>query len=219
MANAEKMMSGNRGAVKMAKAAAKEYVDGLGMEIDNDLIKKVVANVYEWASEGKNKKEIAQYLNLSKKEYDDLLHKYPVVLGAMVKGKEFANLLLSMSLYEMALGKQTIKRQVVVSRTEYDEDGNKKSVPDTMWVEEEIPANVRFNAMKFLLENKVPEAYGKANKEKDENEYAKAFMNMSDAEKKALMLIEKHEHIKTTTIERKEAPVVADYTNDDKGVD
>lgn len=172
-------------AKKIIEQMANEYVENHVSTDVNDTIKQVVHNVYLWASSGKNQKEIARYLNLSKKEFDEMLRKYPETLGAFAKGKEFANTMLSMSMYEMAIGKQTVRRQIL------NRDG------EPIWLEEEIPANVRFNALKFLLENQVPQTYGKHIVKADENDYAKAFANMSDEEKQALMLIEKKETIKT----------------------
>lgn len=181
---------------------------------NKDLFKQVIKNIYEWSINGKNHNEIAQYLSLTKKEFDDLLHQYPEMMGAMVKGKEFANTMLSMSMYEMAMGKRTIRRQVPVKEDVY-EDGKKTGTNTKLvWVEEEIPANVKFNALKFLLENQVPQVYGKMNKEKDENEYAKALSNLSEADKKALILIEKNEHIKTVKLEKREAPIVDTQTGE-----
>lgn len=200
---------------RMIEAQASEFVENLpSLYDDKDTLKRVIYNVYTWSVNGKNKNEIAQYLTLTKKEFEDLTHKYPEIMGAMVKGKEFANTMLSMSMYEMAMGKQTTKRQVPVKEDVY-EDGKKTGTKTVMvWVEEEIPPSVKFNALRFLLENQVPEVYGKMNKEKDENEYAKALMNMSDAEKKALVLIEKNEHVKTIKLEKREAPVVDTQTGE-----
>jgi hypothetical protein len=183
---------------KIVKEMANQYVESLPEDV-SDVIVHTVRNIYEWAVNGKTKTEIAKYLNLSKKEWEELTLKYPETLGAFIKGKEFANTLLSMSMYEMAMGKQTIRRQVTTK------DG-------VVWIEEEIPANVRFNALKFLLENQVPETYGKHIVANDQNDYAKMFHSLSDAEKKALMLIEKKETIKTTEIRRKESPIVDTQT-------
>jgi hypothetical protein len=183
---------------KIVKEMANQYVESLPEDV-SDVIVHTVRNIYEWAVNGKTKTEIAKYLNLSKKEWKELTLKYPETLGAFIKGKEFANTLLSMSMYEMAIGKQTIRRQVTTK------DG-------VVWIEEEIPANVRFNALKFLLENQVPETYGKHIVANDQNDYAKMFHSLSDAEKKALMLIEKKETIKTTEIRRKESPIVSTQT-------
>jgi hypothetical protein len=58
----------------------------------------------------------------------------------------------------------------------------------------------------------VPETYGKHIVANDQNDYAKMFTSLSDAEKKALMLIEKKETIKTTEIIRKESPIVDTQT-------
>jgi hypothetical protein len=183
---------------KIVKEMANQYVESLPEDVSNVIV-HTVRNIYEWAVNGKTKTEIAKYLNLSKKEWEELTLKYPETLGAFIKGKEFANTLLSMSMYEMAIGKQTIRRQVTTK------DG-------VVWIEEEIPANVRFNALKFLLENQVPETYGKHIVANDQNDYAKMFHSLSDAEKKALMLIEKKETIKTTEIRRKESPIVDTQT-------
>jgi hypothetical protein len=192
---------------KIVKQMADEYVRNEVSADTNDVIKQTIANVYTWASSGKSKLEIAKYLTLTKKEFDDLQAKYPEVLGAFIKGKEFANTLLSMSMYEMAMGNKTIKRQVVTK------DG-------LTWLEEEIPANVRFNAMKFLLENQVPEVYGKNVAKQAENEYANVLASLTDAEKKALMIIEKRETINTLEFKKKESPVIdtqsGEITNENK---
>jgi hypothetical protein len=172
-------------AKKIVEDMAKEYVANHVPSDVNHTIKQVVHNIYLWASSGKNQSEIAKYLNLSKKEFDEMLRKYPETLGAFAKGKEFANTLLSMSMFEMAVGKGTTRRQIL------NRDG------EPVWLEEEIPPNVRFNALKFLLESQVPQTYGKQIAKADENDYAKAFANMTDEEKQALMLIEKKETIKT----------------------
>jgi hypothetical protein len=75
-------------------------------------------------------------------------------------------------------------------------------------LEEEIPPNVRFNALKFLLENQVPQTYGKNIAKQDQNDYAKMFESLSEADKKALMIIEKNETIKSFEIKKKESPIV-----------
>jgi anaerobic ribonucleoside-triphosphate reductase len=127
---------------KIVKEMANQYVESLPEDV-SDVIVHTVRNIYEWAVNGKTKTEIAKYLNLSKKEWEELTLKYPETLGAFIKGKEFANTLLSMSMYEMAIGKQTIRRQVTTK------DG-------VVWIEEEIPANVRFNAFEVLVRKSSP---------------------------------------------------------------
>jgi len=169
---------------------ADDYVATLDDTL-NDTIKQTVKNIYVWATNGKTQTEIAKYLTLNKKEWEELNRKYPETLGAFVKGKEFANTMLSMSMFEMALGKQTIRRQIL------NRDG------EPVWLEEDIPPNVRFNALKFLLENQVPQVYGKQHAISDQNEYAKVLATLSDAEKQALMLIEKKETIKTLEVQKK----------------
>lgn len=177
-------------AKKVVNQMAQEYVDSVATLDENDTIKQTIKNIYVWATNGKTQTEIANYLTLNKKEWNELVTKYPEALGAFAKGKEFANTLLSMSMFEMALGKQTIRRQVTTKE-------------GVVWIEEEIPANVRFNALKFLLENQVPQVYGKHQAIQDQNEYAKVLATLSDAEKQALMLIEKKETIKTLEVQRK----------------
>jgi hypothetical protein len=181
---------------KIVEQMASDYVSTVDTGLD-DVIKKTIANVYMWASSGKSKTEIAKYLTLTRKEFDDLSLKYPEVMGAFAKGKEFANTLLSMSMYEMAIGKRTIRRQVL----------NKEGEP--VWLEEDLPPNVQFNALKFLLENQVGETYGKNVVKQAENEYAKVLATMTDAEKKALMIIEKRETINTIEFKKQESPVVS----------
>lgn len=185
---------------KIVEQMAKDYVANVGEET-NDIIKKTIANVYMWATNGKSKTEIAKYLTLTRKEFDDLTLRYPEVMGAFVKGKEFANTMLSMSMYELAMGKEFIERDVVTK------DG-------IVRIKEQIPPNVRFNALKFLLENQVSEVYGKNVVKQAENEYAKALATMTDAEKKALMIIEKRQTINSIEFHKKESPVVDTQTGE-----
>jgi hypothetical protein len=180
---------------------AKEFVESNVSVDTNDVIKQTVANIYMWASSGKSKTEIAKYLTLSKKEFDDLTLRYPEVMGAFAKGKEMANTMLSMSMYELAMGKEFIERDVVTK------DG-------IVRIKEQVPPNVRFNALKFLLENQVSEVYGKNVAKQTENEYAKVLASLTDAEKKALMIIEKRETINTIEFKKQESPVVS-YQNGD----
>jgi len=175
---------------------AKEFVESNVSVDTNDVIKQTVANIYMWASSGKSKTEIAKYLTLSRKEFDDLTLRYPEVMGAFAKGKEMANTMLSMSMYELAMGKEFIERDVVTK------DG-------IVRIKEQVPPNVRFNALKFLLENQVSEVYGKNVAKQTENEYAKVLASLTDAEKKALMIIEKRETINTIEFKKQESPVVS----------
>ena len=187
---------------KIVKDMANDYVSTNTNDDTPSVIKQTVANVYMWATSGKSSTEISKFLTLSKKEWEELTMKYPEVLGAFIKGKEFANTLLSMSMYEMAMGKQMMKRQVL------NRDG------EVVWLEEQIPPNVQFNALKFLLENQVPQTYGKNIAKSEQNDYAKMFGELSDADKKALMIIEKNETIRSFEVKKKEAPVVDTQTGD-----
>ena len=175
---------------------AQEFVESNVSVDTNEVIKQTVANIYMWASSGKSKTEIAKYLTLSKKEFDDLTLRYPEVMGAFAKGKEMANTMLSMSMYELAMGKEFIERDVVTK------DG-------IVRIKEQVPPNVRFNALKFLLENQVSEVYGKNVAKQTENEYAKVLASLTDAEKKALMIIEKRETINTIEFKKQESPIVS----------
>jgi hypothetical protein len=181
---------------KIVQEMAKEFVESNVSVDTNDVIKQTVANIYMWASSGKSKTEIAKYLTLSRKEFDDLTLRYPEVMGAFAKGKEMANTMLSMSMYELAMGKEFIERDVVTK------DG-------IVRIKEQVPPNVRFNALKFLLENQVSEVYGKNVVKQTENEYAKVLASLTDAEKKALMIIEKRETINTIEFKKQESPVVS----------
>jgi hypothetical protein len=175
---------------------AQEFVESNVSVDTNEVIKQTVANIYMWASSGKSKTEIAKYLTLDKKEFDDLTLRYPEVMGAFAKGKEMANTMLSMSMYELAMGKEFIERDVVTK------DG-------IVRIKEQVPPNVRFNALKFLLENQVSEVYGKNVAKQTENEYAKVLASLTDAEKKALMIIEKRETINTIEFKKQESPIVS----------
>ena len=181
---------------RIVQEMAKEFVESNVSVDTNEVIKQTVANIYMWASSGKSKTEIAKYLTLDKKEFDDLTLRYPEVMGAFAKGKEMANTMLSMSMYELAMGKEFIERDVVTK------DG-------IVRIKEQVPPNVRFNALKFLLENQVSEVYGKNVVKQTENEYAKVLASLTDAEKKALMIIEKRETINTIEFKKQESPVIS----------
>jgi hypothetical protein len=99
-------------------------------------------------------------------------------------------------MYELAMGKEFIERDVVTK------DG-------IVRIKEQVPPNVRFNALKFLLENQVSEVYGKNVAKQTENEYAKVLASLTDAEKKALMIIEKRETINTIEFKKQESPIVS----------
>jgi hypothetical protein len=64
------------------------------------------------------------------------------------------------------------------------------------------------------LENQVPQTYGKNIAKSEQNDYAKMFGELSDADKKALMIIEKNETIRSFEVKKKEAPVVDTQTGD-----
>ena len=186
---------------KVVQQMAQEYVESNVSVDTNDVIKQTIANVYMWSSNGKSKLEIAKYLTLTKKEFEDLSLRYHEVMGAFAKGKELANTMLSMSMYELAMGKEFVERDVVTK------DG-------IVRIKEQVPSNVRFNALKFLLENQVAEVYGKNVAKQTENEYAKVLASLTDAEKKALMIIEKRETINTIEFKKQEAPVVSVQTGE-----
>jgi hypothetical protein len=71
-------------AKKIVSNMAHDFVATNVSEDAPNVIKQTVANVYMWATSGKSSAEIAKFLTLSKKEWDELTVKYPEVLGAFV---------------------------------------------------------------------------------------------------------------------------------------
>lgn len=168
------------------KEKASEYAEVVGLGGVED-IRKIVELCYIWSGQGKKVGEIVKDLRMSSKQFKELQGLYPEIIGAIKNGKEYANLLLSMSAQEMAIGKYWIEREVVVMEvvSEYDERGKKvgeRKVPKVMVIKEQQKADA--GMLKFMLTNKMPEAYGKSVVESSEARVQKELNHMDEGTKK-----------------------------------
>ena len=128
--------------------------------------KQVVKNIAEWSLNGDDRKQIAEKLELTPRQFETLCRICPVLVHIMETGVEMANIIATGSLFQTAIGGQFIKKQVVVKVKEYDDDGKVIGEHyEKMWVEEELPPNPIL--LKFIAENKLSERFGDKKSEQD----------------------------------------------------
>ena len=142
--------------------------------------KQVVMNIAEWSLNGDSKKQIAEKLELTPKQFETLCRICPVLVHVMETSVEMANIIATGSLFQTAIGGQFVKKQVVVKVKEYDDEGRVIGEHyEKMWVEEELPPNPIL--LKFIAENKLAEKFG--DKKSDQDKVIKdSIINMTNEE-------------------------------------
>lgn len=155
-------------------------------ELENfKLTKKTLNNIAKWALDGKSQFEIAQNLELSKKEWQYLCKVCPTILLVMQHSQAYADIVVAGTLYQTAIGGHTIRRKQPIKIKEYD---NGKVIGEHIeyaeW-EEVQPSNPYL--LKYLAEHKLSEQFGE-NKTDNSKEHREVVDVMSDEE---LKLIEK----------------------------
>lgn len=189
----------------MTKKEKERLLDIKGEEVvsvvDDEEVRSLVKVAYKWATRGESDKQIAENFNLSKKEFNELCVRYPVIMGALKVGRDYANMLATFSLAELAYGHYMLKRQVLSTVVEEEEyingDGElktrqvKKQVP--VWIEEEQKPDI--TAVKFMLEKQMPMTYGKEAITKEEHEIRGVLEGLSPEDVKKLKIIESHKYI------------------------
>lgn len=136
---------------------------------DSELNKQTLKNIFDWACDGKSDKEIAKFMSLTKKEFEEMKAKYPEIIGVMAKGEVYANTQLALSMYELAVGGKTMYKQVLATETIYDDYGKKvKTVQKPITIKYQLEPN--FYAQKFLMEHKEPKTFGSEKREEKQNE-------------------------------------------------
>lgn len=121
--------------------------------------KQVVKNIAEWSLNGEDKKQIAERLEMTPKQFDTLCKICPVLIHVMESGTQMANIVATGSLFQTAIGGQFIKKQVAVKVKDYDSDGTVIGEHyEKMWIEEELPPNPML--LKFIAEKKLSERFG-----------------------------------------------------------
>lgn len=158
----------------------------MGGELENfKLDKRVLTNIAKWALDGKSQFEIAQNLELSKKEWSYLCKVCPSILLVMQHSKAYADLVVAGTLYQTAIGGHTIHRKQPIKIKEYD-DGRVvgEHIEYAEW-DEVQPSNPFL--LKYLAENKLSENFGKV-KADNSKEHREVVDIMTEEE---LSLIEK----------------------------
>lgn len=126
---------------------------------DFKLTEKTLNNIAKWALDGKSQFEIAQNLELSKKEWAYLCNVCPAILLVMQHSQAYADIVIAGSLYQTAIGGHTIHKKAPIKIKEY-EDGKVvgEHIEYAEW-DEVQPSNPYL--LKYLAENKLSENFGK----------------------------------------------------------
>ena len=131
-----------------------------------NLSKQIVKNIAEWSLNGDDKEQIAEKLEITPKQFDTLCSICPVLIMVMQQSKELANIIITGSLYQTAIGGQIVREQQIVKHYEYNFQGKiiGESV-EKVWVEKELPPNAML--LKFIAEKKLSEKFGDDKVDKD----------------------------------------------------
>lgn len=131
-----------------------------------ELSKQIVKNIAEWSLNGDDKQEIAKKLEMTPKQFETLCSLCPVLVMVMQQGKELANIIITGSLYQTAIGGQIIRRQQIMKIRDYDDEGRVIGEHvEKIWVEEELPPNALL--LKFIAEKKFSEKFGNEKTDQD----------------------------------------------------
>lgn len=130
------------------------------------LSKQIVKNIAEWSLNGDDKEQIAEKLEITTKQFETLCSICPILIMVMQQSKELANIVITGSLYQTAIGGQIVREQQIVKHYEYNENG--KIIGESyekVWVEKELPPNAML--LKFIAEKKLSEKFGDEKVDKD----------------------------------------------------
>lgn len=156
---------------KELKQELKNITDTVDLDITNQVIemsgelgtfelsKKTLNNIAKWALDGKSQFEIAQNLELSKKEWDYLVKICPVILLVMQHSQAYADIVVAGSLYQTAIGGHTIKRKTPIKIKEYEDGkvvGEHVEIVEYDEVQKPNP-----DLLRYLAEHKLSENFGK----------------------------------------------------------
>ena len=156
---------------------AKQVVDGLADKDEETKIKRIAENIFKWSVGGKDSATIMGYLGLTQAKYDELMASYPLFVGAMAKGKEYANSLMGMTMYEMAMGMEYEEEVIVKYSDTYEK----------VRITKRIDPSVQLRALQYLMENKMGDVWGKERKEKDESDIKEIVRGLSVEERKQVL--------------------------------
>ncbi len=150
---------------------------------DFHLTKKTLNNIAKWALDGKSQFEIAQNLELSKKEWSYLCKVCPAILLVMQHSQAYADIVVAGTLYQTAIGGHTIHKKVPIKIKEYDNGRVIGEHVEIVEYDEVQPSNPYL--LKYLAENKLSEQFGKV-KTDNSKEHREVIDVMSDEELKTI---------------------------------
>ena len=150
---------------------------------DFKLTEKTLNNIAKWALDGKSQFEIAQNLELSKKEWAYLCNVCPAILLVMQHSQAYADIVIAGSLYQTAIGGHTIHKKAPIKIKEY-KDGRVvgEHIEYAEW-DEVQPSNPYL--LKYLAENKLSENFGKV-KTDNSKEHREVIDAMTEEELKTI---------------------------------
>lgn len=150
------------------------------------LTKQTLVNIAKWALDGKSQQEIAKNLELNKREWNYLCKVCPAILLVMQHSQAYADIVVAGTLYQTAIGGNTIRKKTPIKIKEYNDYG--KCVGEHIEIVEydEVQAPNPY-LLKYLAENKLSEQFGKV-KSDNSKEHREIIDVMSEEE---LKLIEK----------------------------
>lgn len=153
-----------------------------------ELTKKTLNNIAKWALDGKSQFEIAQNLELSKKEWAYLCKVCPAILLVMQHSQAYAEIVIAGTLYQTAIGGHTIHRKQPIKIKDYNDEGKciGEHIEYAEW-DEVQPSNPYL--LKYIAENKLSDNFGKV-KSDNTKEHRKIVDVMTEEE---LKIIEKME--------------------------
>ena len=180
---------------KELKQELKKITDTVNIELTNKVLnmseeikcfkltEKTLNNIAKWALDGKSQMEIAQNLELSKKEWAYLCNVCPSILLVMQHSQAYADIVIAGSLYQTAIGGHTIHKKVPIKIKDYD---NGRVIGEHIeyaeW-DEIQPSNPYL--LKYLAENKLSENFGKV-KTDNSKEHREVIDAMTEEELKTI---------------------------------
>lgn len=150
------------------------------------LTKKTLNNIAKWALDGKSQFEIAQNLELSKKEWAYLIRVCPAIIMVMQHSQAYADLVVAGTLYQTAIGGNIVKKKAPIKVKEYNDFGRVIGEHIEIVEYDEIQQPNPY-LLKYLAENKLSENFGKS-KIDNTKEHREVIDAMGDEE---LKIIEK----------------------------
>lgn len=146
-----------------------------------EISKKTILNIGKWALNGADNTEIAHNLEMTPSQFKTLLNLCPVAVYVLSQSREMANIIVTGSLLETALGGKIIRKQQLVKIHDYDEEGKVIGEHyEKMWVEEELPPNPKL--LQYIAEHKLSEKFGSKSVGDDSEQHRKVLdsMDMED---------------------------------------